>query len=259
MKTNRQTALLCVLLAALLLAGCKELFHPEGPAEPYPGGGSYPDGGSYHDSSTSVPSVPYNVTAQAISSSSITVNWGSVYGASGYYVYRASGSNGSYSLITIESSITYTDTGLSSNTTYYYKVSAYNSYGESAMSSYDSATTTSGTPSGTPNPNAPDSGTLLTSGQTTEGSISTTTPQQYYYFSATEGRTYTVFWYDADNYSGYADIKVSAYWHSDGTSIFSLVDNGSSGRSINATRTGYVMLEVTPYGSSRGRYQILYR
>jgi fibronectin type 3 domain-containing protein len=59
-------------------------------------------------------------------------------------VYRGTSSSGNYSLLGSTSSTSYTDNGLSAGTTYYYKVSAYNSNGvESSQSSYASATTTS--------------------------------------------------------------------------------------------------------------------
>jgi fibronectin type 3 domain-containing protein len=102
---------------------------------------------SYASATTSapgMPATPANVTAEAQSSSSINVSWGSVSGASGYRVYRANSSGGYYSVVDSTSSTSYTDTGLSSNTTYYYKVSAWNDYGESSQSSYDYATTSGG-------------------------------------------------------------------------------------------------------------------
>jgi hypothetical protein len=133
MKTCLQKTLFCALLAALLFSGCKDLFHPEGPEKPNPGSG---DG--------SAPSVPSSVTANAVSSDTIIVSWYPVDWASGYKVYRSSSPYGGYSLRGESPSdydASYTDYGLSSSTTYYYKVSAYNSYGESAQSSYASATT----------------------------------------------------------------------------------------------------------------------
>jgi hypothetical protein len=88
-----------------------------------------------------VPSAPTDVTAQAASSSSITVDWTAVSGAASYKVYRSGTSGGTYSLVGSPASNTYTDTGLSANTTYYYKVSAVNTGGESGQSVYVSATT----------------------------------------------------------------------------------------------------------------------
>ena len=90
------------------------------------------------------PGTPTGVTATAASTSSITVSWSSVSEATGYYVYRSTSASGTYNQVGTSSSTSYTNTGLSAGTTYYYRVSAYNSYGESAQSSgYAYATTTS--------------------------------------------------------------------------------------------------------------------
>ncbi|GHV80194.1 hypothetical protein AGMMS49944_19850 [Spirochaetia bacterium] len=97
------------------------------------------------------PPTPTGVYASAVSSSSsgITVSWGAVTTAAGYRIYRSTES-GSYTQVGTVSHPTtsYTDTGLSSNTTYYYKVSAYNSGGESTQSSYKSAATLTDAPTG---------------------------------------------------------------------------------------------------------------
>jgi fibronectin type 3 domain-containing protein len=91
--------------------------------------------------SISIPATPTSVSASAESSSSITVSWSSVTGATGYKVYRSASSSGTYSSVGNVTYPSYTDTGLTANTTYYYKVSAYNSAGESAQSSAVSAKT----------------------------------------------------------------------------------------------------------------------
>ncbi|MBQ2991538.1 MAG: caspase family protein, partial [Clostridia bacterium] len=93
---------------------------------------------------TSAPSKPTGVTATKQGTSSIKVTWNKVTGATGYYVYRSNSASGTYSkiaTITSGSTVSYTNTGLSAGTTYYYKVAAYNSIGTSAQSSYASATT----------------------------------------------------------------------------------------------------------------------
>jgi len=89
----------------------------------------------------SKPDIPKNISATPASSSSIIVSWSSVTGATGYYVYRSSSSSGTYYYEGNVTTNSYTDTGLSANATYYYKVSAYNSTGESAQSSSVSAKT----------------------------------------------------------------------------------------------------------------------
>jgi len=85
------------------------------------------------------PDVPGGVSATAGSAGSgqITVSWSSVSGATGYYIYRDTSSTGSFPLLVdAGSAVSYANTGLTSGTTYYYKVSAYKGTGspESAAS-----------------------------------------------------------------------------------------------------------------------------
>jgi len=90
-------------------------------------------------SAATIPAAPTDVTATATSSGNIIVRWSSVCGATGYKVYRGTRESGPYDSVYTTSFISYTDVGLSLDTTYYYKVSAYNSGGESQRSNYDSA------------------------------------------------------------------------------------------------------------------------
>jgi fibronectin type 3 domain-containing protein len=93
-----------------------------------------------------VPAIPTGVTAEAQSSSSIYIKWNSVSGASGYKIYRAASASGDYSHLVRDTTATIcTDSGLSPGT-YYYKVSAYNSAGESSQSSYVYAKTLDNVP-----------------------------------------------------------------------------------------------------------------
>lgn len=95
-------------------------------------------GGGGGGGTTSKPNTPSGVEATA-SSSYITVTWNSVSGADYYNVYRSTSASGSYSYQTSVYSTSYTDYNVNAGTTYYYKVSAENSAGESSMSSYASA------------------------------------------------------------------------------------------------------------------------
>ncbi|MFD3447112.1 leucine-rich repeat protein [Microbacteriaceae bacterium 4G12] len=72
-----------------------------------------------------VPVVPVNFKAVRTSSTSITTSWNTVAGASGYEVYRASSSNGTYVLVKTTISLSFVDKGLIIGNTYYYKVKAY--------------------------------------------------------------------------------------------------------------------------------------
>ena len=84
------------------------------------------------------PSVPTGLTAVA-GDSQVTLSWDSVSGAARYYIYRQSGSQ--YPYLGQTTNTSYTDTGLTNGTTYYYKVSAVNEDGqESAATEAVSAT-----------------------------------------------------------------------------------------------------------------------
>jgi fibronectin type 3 domain-containing protein len=87
-------------------------------------------------SGTTTPAVPSGVTASQASSTSSTVSWNPVTGATGYRIYRSLSSSGTYTQVGTSTGASYTNTGLTSGTYYYYKVSAYSSVGESALSSY---------------------------------------------------------------------------------------------------------------------------
>jgi uncharacterized protein (TIGR02145 family) len=98
-------------------------------------------------SATTQPVAPTGVAAAANSATSITIGWSAVTGATGYRVYRSTAS-GTYEQVGTATSTTYTNASLTESTTYYYKVAAYNSGGEGSQSSYATATTRVGTPTG---------------------------------------------------------------------------------------------------------------
>jgi hypothetical protein len=86
------------------------------------------------------PAAPTGLTATA-SSTQVSLTWNTVAGAASYNVKRSTTSGGPYT--TIQSNVTttsFTNTGLTNGTTYYYVVSAVNTQGESANSSQVSAT-----------------------------------------------------------------------------------------------------------------------
>lgn len=90
--------------------------------------------------STTAPSAPTNLVAVA-GNTQVSLSWTASSGATSYNVKRATTSGGPYT--TIASNITttsYTNTGLTNGTTYYYVVTAVNSVGESANSNQQSAT-----------------------------------------------------------------------------------------------------------------------
>jgi fibronectin type 3 domain-containing protein len=99
-------------------------------------------------SGTTYPGVPTGLTATAWSTSYIQLEWNAVTGATYYKVYRSASYDGAYSLVTTVTGNSYTNTGLSTGTTYYYKVSAVYAVGEGSLSGYVSGTTYPGVPTG---------------------------------------------------------------------------------------------------------------
>jgi chitin-binding protein len=86
-----------------------------------------------------VPSAPTGVAASA-GNAQATVTWSAVSGATGYNVKRSTTSGGPYSNVATNVTATsYTNTGLTNGTTYYYVITAVNASGESAISSQASA------------------------------------------------------------------------------------------------------------------------
>jgi fibronectin type 3 domain-containing protein len=91
----------------------------------------------------SLPATPTGVSATAVSSSVITISWNTVYGASGYNIYRSTSSTSGYIKVntTAITGTPYTNTGLTAVTTYYYKITAVNGGGESPQSTSANAAT----------------------------------------------------------------------------------------------------------------------
>jgi endoglucanase len=95
-------------------------------------------------SDTTPPDQVTGVVASAVSYSQINLNWTASTAAdlNSYRVYRSTSATGSFSLIASPAVNSYSSTGLTASTTYYYQVSAVdNSNNEGARSSIASATT----------------------------------------------------------------------------------------------------------------------
>jgi len=118
------------------------------------------------------PGAPTGLIATA-GNGSVSLSWTAPSNNGGatiakYNVYRgtSSGGEGSTPLATVTSGTSYTDSGLSNGTTYYYKVSAVNSIGEGPTSSENSATPQAAPPGDFSISISPSSRTLF-SGSTT--------------------------------------------------------------------------------------------
>lgn len=95
------------------------------------------------------PTAPASLGATAASSSQINLVWSDTSdNESGFRIERKLGAGGTYTEIaTVGPNVTsYSDTGLTASTTYYYQVRAYNATGNSTYSNEASATTSATTP-----------------------------------------------------------------------------------------------------------------
>ncbi|WP_405470524.1 chitinase [Streptomyces canus] len=95
-----------------------------------------PDGGGGGDPTPTVPAAPAGLAVSGTSSSSVSLSWNVVSGATGYHVYR----NGTK--ITAVTGTSATVTGLAASTSYSFQVTAVNSAGESVKSGAVTGTTT---------------------------------------------------------------------------------------------------------------------
>ncbi|MDO9535639.1 MAG: fibronectin type III domain-containing protein [Bacillota bacterium] len=91
---------------------------------------------------TGKPTAPTNLVATTVSTSRIDLNWtDTANNETGFKIERRTGSTWSQVASVGANATTYSDTGLSANITYYYRVRAYNTAGDSSYSSEASAIT----------------------------------------------------------------------------------------------------------------------
>ncbi|MFE2302065.1 chitinase [Streptomyces sp. NPDC059445] len=94
-----------------------------------------PDGGGGGDPAPTVPATPAGLAVSSTTSSSVSLAWNTVSGATGYNVYQGG------SKVQSVTGTSATVSGLSASTSYSFQVSATNSAGESAKSSAVTGTT----------------------------------------------------------------------------------------------------------------------
>lgn len=104
------------------------------------GGGGGDGGGGDVAVDTTPPAVPTDLAATAVSASRIDVSWSTSDEAVGYKVYR-----GGTFLQYVYNSTTFSDLNLTANTTYTYRVAAFDSAGNESVQSASASATTYGT------------------------------------------------------------------------------------------------------------------
>ncbi len=122
-QLKRYVSSLTTLLFVTFLAGCVSLSSSGGGG----GGGTQP------------PVAPAGLQATA-GNAQISLTWNASSGATSYNVKRSTTNGGPYTTIASPATPSYTNTGLTNGTPYYYVVTAVNSAGESNPSSQATAT-----------------------------------------------------------------------------------------------------------------------
>ena len=92
--------------------------------------------------------APDSVTVDTVTTTSISLLWDVVYYASGYRIYRSTSSTGVYNMIGNSTGSSYTDSGLTTGATYYYKIAAYTADKVGLQAAYVSWTTLPEVPTG---------------------------------------------------------------------------------------------------------------
>jgi glucuronoarabinoxylan endo-1,4-beta-xylanase len=109
------------------------------------GGGS--SGGGPGPGAGAVPIAPTGAVATA-GDAQVVLTWSVVSGATGYYANRSTSTGGPYTRLTATSMASFTDTGLTNGTTYYYVITAFNAAGTGAQSTEVSVTPVQAGPGG---------------------------------------------------------------------------------------------------------------
>jgi predicted secreted protein len=205
-------------------------------------------------SGTLPPVAPGNLKVFSPATAALGLSWNTVSGASLYRVFRANSANGAYSLVgTSAGGTSYTDASVTGGMSYYYKVSAISSGGES-----------------------PQSGAAFgfaaayyeLSHHTSKQIVNMTSGAKHYYrLAVTAGTSYTIEWQTGwyndggtvTSDSGAANSVYVTAWQNDGAGIFTDQSNGfTSPKTFTAGSSGYVTVEVRQYGSFTGTYAVYY-
>jgi fibronectin type 3 domain-containing protein len=204
----------------------------------------------YYDPSSVPPQMyPNNIRVRGNPGPAIVVTWNSVAGATSYKVYRSTTGIFGDTPFATPSTESYTDTGLTAGTTYYYRISAVNGIGEGPLS-----------PALSDTPPSAASAMLLTHNAWADGTIAAG-GVHWYKFTAVASVSYRVQWNDGYNSGGGKTLYgyVSAY-KSDGTPLFSGEVGGYTyPRTVSVPAGDTVYVRVEGQGEwSTGTYAIQY-
>ena len=194
------------------------------------GTSSYSNEASAMASGGSVPTAPTGLTATS-GNTQVALSWSAGSGATSYNVYRGTtaGGESTTAIATGITSTSYTNTGLTNGTTYYYEVAGVNSVGTSGYSNEASATPAAGT----------GSTTYYQDGFSRSGDVTGSTPDVTDTGGATWSNLSGTGLYPIS--SGTASIAPSAYpWTAEYLPV-----NGTSGITLDGTKNFTLSVVVT--------------
>jgi fibronectin type 3 domain-containing protein len=204
---------------------------------------------------TGIPAAPTGLAASA-GNGSVGLTWNASTGATSYSIYRgtAPGAEGATAVGTATAN-SFTDTGLTNGTTYYYKVTASNTAGTSASSNEASAT-----PSGSGG-----TGTLLSQGH--PATASSVQGAGYPAANAVDGNTATRWssafsdpqWLQVDLGATHTISQVVLNWEAAYGKAFQIQtsNDGTTWTTIYSTTTGTGGIQTLPV-TGTGRYVRMY-
>ncbi len=202
-----------------------------------------------------VPAAPTNLAASG-GDTQVGLSWSAVGGAASYNLFRSNASGGPHTLIASGiTANTYTDTGLTNGTAYYYVVSATNSSGTGLQSDEASA---SATPPGPPLPPGGLSGTPFNASVSLTWNPSFTATSYKVKRSTMSGSGYVaVKTVSTTNYSDFGLVNGTTYYYvvsaingsgegSDSAQIFVTPSSGTTVTfTSNAAQDGYILASST--------------
>jgi len=191
-------------------------------------------------SGSSIPPPPTGLAATA-GNGTVGLTWTASAGATSYSIYRGTSSGGEgTTAVGTATSNSFTDTGLTNGTTYFYKVAASNSAGLSAQSSEVQATPTATSPSGLQiSAGGPATGTWVADEDFSAGAtaavtnaISTTgvtnpAPQSVYQHNRYGNFTYTIPGLTAGHTYTIRLHFAEEYWTTAGSRVFNVLLDGT--------------------------------
>ena len=209
------------------------------------------------------PSAPTGLSASAASPTQINLSWSAAAGASSYSILRSATSGGPYASAGSSATTSFSNTGLTCNTTYYYVVTASNGTCSSATSAQVSATTqacpvctavTETEPNNTRTAPQAISGTCNQISGTFLNDTSTG-QEDFFRLSLPAGRTVTALLNGLS-----VDYDVYIYNSTSGSAVASSINGGTTADQASWTNSGAsainVYVRVYRYSSTRTTYQL---